>query len=106
MENCMTFLGKHSSRMNVQKLKRAFRILFMLLLTIAVSPLACTPANLPMPTEDPGLEALTIATVTETSPLTFLADADAQVNEASPEENTGTSKFLQVDGNSGAEIES
>jgi len=59
-----------------------------------------------MPTEDPGLHALNTAPPTLTSPLTFLAEADAQVNEANPGENTGTSKFLQVDGNSDAAIES
>lgn len=102
----MTFHGKHSRRMNVRKSNRAFRVLFILFLTLAISPLACTPTNLPMPTEDRKLNTLDTATPAVTSPLTFLAEADAQVNEANPGENTGTSKFLQVDGNRDAEIES
>jgi len=38
--------------------------------------------------------------------LTFIAAADAQVNEASPDKNAGNSTFLQVDSASGAEVES
>ena len=85
--------------------KNALRVLFILFLITAISPLACTPAaNPPVPTET--TEIRDTATPAATSPLTFLAEADAQVNEAKPEENTGSSKFLQVDGDGEAEVES
>ena len=95
----MTFSLGRSRWMNVRKTHSPFRVLFILFLIIAISTVACTPiANPPAPTDT--------ATATVTSPLTFLAEADAQVNESNPGENTGTSKFLQVDGDSEAEVES
>ena len=101
----MTFYLGRSTRLNIQNTKYAFRVLFILFLILAVSPLACTPvANLPVPTND--AEALNTTTPASISPLTFLAEADAQVNETNPGENTGTSKFLQVDGDSQAQVES
>jgi hypothetical protein len=103
----MTFYFQGSRGIKVKKSKNTFRVLFILFLVLAVSPLACTPAaNPPVPTSDAPTETLNTATAVAASPLTFLAEADAQVNEAKPEDNTGTSKFLQVDGDSGAEVES
>jgi Calcineurin-like phosphoesterase len=97
---------KHARQMNGQKTNRLFRVFSILFLIITISPLACTPsADPPVPTEA-GTEPLQTTTLAITSPLTFVAEADAQVNEASSGENTGTSKFLQVDGDSEAEVES
>src|SRR5215216_5422560 len=103
----MTFHFKRSRGMNVRKTNIAFRVLFVLFSIIAFSPLSCIPpANLPVPTEVPMTETLNSATPAATSVLTFIADADAQVNEANPGDNAGTSTFLQVDGESAAKVES
>jgi hypothetical protein len=51
--------------------------------------------NTPAPVESP-----------DSSGLTFIAEADAQVNEEDPDKNTGTSTFLQVDGGSEPGVES
>lgn len=42
----------------------------------------------------------------QTSPLTFTASSDAQVMEATPGRNYGNTTYLQVDGDSGAHVES
>src|SRR5215211_1543568 len=103
----MTFHFKGSRGMNARKANIAFRVLFILFLIIAFSPLSCIPpANLPLPTEVAVTETLNVDTPVATSALTFVAEADAQVNEANPVDNAGTSTFLQVDGESGAEVES
>ena len=103
----MTFHFRRLRGIHVKTSQNTFRVLFILFLILAISPLACTPAvNPPVPTGDAATETLDPATALATSPLTFFAEADAQVNEAKPEDNTGTSKFLQVDGDSGAEVES
>jgi acid phosphatase type 7 len=94
-----------SRGMIVRKTKNTFRVLFLLFLILATSTSACAPvANLATPANN--TETGSTATSGAISALTFLAEADAQVNEAKPADNTGTSKFLQVDGDSGAEVES
>ena len=94
-----------SRGMIVRKTKNTFRVLFLLFLILATSTSACAPvSNSPTPANN--TETGNTATSVAVSPLTFLAEADAQVNEAKPADNTGTSKFLQVDGDSGEEVES
>ncbi len=104
----MTFHFKRSRGINVRKTAIALRVLFILFLILAISPLACTPAaNTPVPTDTAATAPATPATPAgDTSALTFIAEADAQVNEENPGDNAGTSKFLQVDGDSEAEVES
>lgn len=65
------------------------------------------PPALPSPTTpstDPAVTfAATSATGTQTpaeGPLTFLAEADAWVDESNPDENNGTGESLRVDGDS------
>jgi hypothetical protein len=101
----MTYYLGRSRGKPVQKTRNALRVLLILFVILAISPLACTPAaDPPVPTGT--TERLNTATPALTSPVTFLAEADAQVNEANAEENTGSSKFLQVDGDSEAQVES
>lgn len=87
------------------------RALLILLLTLAISPVACTPIIMPaVPVSGTATEPLNTSVVTVNSevasPLTFIAEADAQVNEEEPDRNAGTSIFLQVDGSSGPGVES
>jgi hypothetical protein len=107
----MIFYFKRSKPMNVRRTNFAFRVLFILFLIIAISPLACTPTTIPpVPADAAATETLNTATpataLAGTPPLTFLAEADAQVNAANPGDNAGNSGFLQVDGESDAQVES
>ena len=83
--------------------------LWILFLIVAISPLACIPrAPIAVPASNTATEAPDTPTVVEpvsASPLTFVAEADAQVNEEEPDRNTGTSTFLQVDGASDLDAE-
>ena len=107
----MTFYFKRSRQMKVRKTNTAFRVLFILFLIIAISPLACTPTSIPpVPTDAAATETLNATTpataIAGTSPLTFTAQADAQVNEDNPDNNAGNSTFLQVDGSADPGVES
>jgi hypothetical protein len=107
----MTFYFKRSRQMKVRKTNTVFRVLFILFLIIAISPLACTPTSIPpVPTDAATTETLNATTpataIAGTSPLTFAAEADAQVNEDNPGDNAGNSTFLQVDGSADPGVES
>ena len=106
----MTFSFKRSNARNVRKAGITLRSLSILFLIAAISPLACTPANTNVtPVNATATEVLKNTPAVETastSPLTFIAEADAQVNEDKPDDNAGDSTFLQVDGASDPGVES
>ena len=81
----MLIRSKHFKYKSAQKLTTALRIAFILFLIFSTL-MACTP--LPIPTNS----VSSVATS-----LMFIADADAQVNEANPGTNYGNSTYLQVD---------
>lgn len=104
----------------LQKAKITLRTLFTLLLIVTVSPLTACAPSLPAtpvteatstktpPANRAALIPLTSLTETPTQPvtptgtqsssLTFNADADARVKESDPNKNYGDGKTLQVDG--------
>ena len=106
----MTFSSRRSIPSSARKTRIILRALFILFLVTVISPLACTPANITaVPANDKATEVLNTPVFTETvvmSPLTFIAEADAQVNEDNPEANAGNSTFLQVDGAEDPGVES
>lgn len=86
-----------------------FRIALILLLSLSMSPLACTPFL----SEGGAVDSAAIEGSTTTAAvglaatsLLFIAEADAQVNEANPSSNYGISTYLQVDGGTDPEVES
>jgi acid phosphatase type 7 len=106
----MTFYPKRSNHTNVRNPRTTMRVLLALFLIIAISSLACTPKTIPsVPNDAPTTEASNTPAPAESpasSGLTFIAEADAQVNEEDPDKNDGTSTFLQVDGGSEPGVES
>ena len=106
----MTFRLKRLNHTNVRKTRIAMRALFVLFLIIAISPLACTPKSITtVPVNVTATEVLNTPAPAESpasSGLTFIAEADAQVNEDEPDKNAGNSTFLQVDGADDPEVES
>jgi acid phosphatase type 7 len=104
----MTFHFKRSKEEKVRKTNGALRALSVLFLIIAISPLACTPPAIPTDPVMTATQQLNTPTAAETaaSALTFTAEADAQVNEENPDNNAGSSTFLQVDGASEPAVES
>ncbi|HJQ14752.1 MAG TPA: DNRLRE domain-containing protein, partial [Anaerolineales bacterium] len=90
----MTFYMRRSKHTTVRRTNNFVYPLLILILTGAVSLLACTPG---VPTTAP---------TNEQPPLTFTAEADAQVREDEPDTNTGTSAFLQVEGGNDPNVES
>src|SRR5215213_361338 len=109
LEDRMTFYFKHSKHIALRKTNTAIHTLLILFLMGSIFLLSCTP---PVPTTRPAAVAATETfNNTETvnlagTSLTFVAQADAQVNEANPGRNTGSSNFLQVDGANDPEVES
>ena len=106
----MTFSLKRSNPGNEGKIRTTLRFLSILFLTAAISPLACTPKSITaVPVNNTATEALntpvTAATASD-SPLAFIAEADAQVDEDNPDNNAGDSTFLQVDGLADPAVES
>ena len=89
----MTFYWNDSKHTTGRRTNNFTSPLWILFLIIAVSPLACTP---PAPTTTPA----------NPSPLTFIAEADAQVHEDQPDTNAGASTFLQVEGGNDPNAES
>lgn len=85
------------------------RIVFILFLIVSLlSASGCAPQiinveSLAAETASPSPTA-TIRSATD--PLTFFAEADAQVSESNPDTNYGTSTYLQVDGASDPGVES
>jgi hypothetical protein len=75
-------------------------VFFFFLITSILSATGCAPRVINA--ESLAAEAVQpSATATEKpagTPLTFVAEADAQVNEANPDTNYGSSTYLQVDG--------
>ena len=106
----MSFSLKRSNPRNEGKIRTTLRFLSILFLIAALSPLACTPISIPaVPANNTATEALNTPVTEETasdSPLTFLAEADAQVDEDNPDTNAGDSTFLQVDGRADPAVES
>ncbi|HLO28627.1 MAG TPA: DNRLRE domain-containing protein [Anaerolineales bacterium] len=92
----MTARIKRPKRMPGQKVMIALRNVFILFLIAVVSSLtACAPPP-------PAINSLG----STATPLTFTADADAQVNESNPTTNYGNSTYLQVDDVSDPGVES
>jgi hypothetical protein len=106
----MTFSFKRSNPRNKGKIRTTLRFLSILFLIAAISPLACTPKSITaVPVNNTATEALNTPATAETasgSPLTFIAEADAQVDEDNPDNNAGDSTFLQVDGLADPAVES
>jgi len=85
---------------SVRKANLIARFAIILFLIFTVSPLmACAP---PIPAQEPTTPTGELAVTS----LTFLVEADAQVNEANPSTNYGNSTYLQVDGAADPEVES
>jgi hypothetical protein len=113
----MIYHHERSKQVNVRKRNAIFHASFVLFLIVAISPLACTPTAAPTPAPTlPGMtatEALNTpplnsptASISAVSSTTFVAEADAQVDEENPDNNAGNSTFLQVDGESEPAVES
>src|SRR5689334_7972509 len=106
----MTFSLKRSNPGNEGKIRTTLRFLSILFLTAAISPLACTPKSITaVPVNNTATAALDTPVTAATasgSPLTFIAEADAQVDEDNPDNNAGDSTFLQVDGLADPAVES
>jgi hypothetical protein len=110
LEDKVNIHFKHSKYRRVRNLKSFFHIVSTLFLSLSVLPLfACAPLygntyvvsstakQISSKAEEAGLAATS---------LTFIAEADAQVNESSPSVNNGNSTFLQVDGATDPDVES
>lgn len=94
----------------VRKVKPFFHIALTLFLILSVSPLvACTPLFRTTYAVSSAVQQISnkaeAAGLVATS-LTFIAEADAQVNESNPSTNYGNSTYLQVDGASDPDVES
>src|SRR5215212_1330652 len=99
--------------MTVQKKARkanlALRTVIILFLIFGVSPLACAPLpSIPNPNDSDAIQTSNAGALAglAAAPMTFTAEVDAQVNEASPSTNAGDSTYLQVDGAKDLEVES
>ena len=91
---------KHGS---VRKIVIIPRVLFTLFLITILSPLvACAP----LISNPNAVASATLPAGLAITSVTFIADADAQVNEANPNTNYGNSTYLQVDGAADPEVES
>jgi len=105
----MNVRSKRSKAAKARQAKIALRIVFISFLILTISPLAaCTPpaiADSAIPRTGQEPTALPELNAVATS-LTFIAEADAQVNESDPEANFGDSTFLQVDGATDPGVES
>jgi hypothetical protein len=131
----MTIRIKRSRQANVRKLNSILRVSSTFFLIVTVSSLVgCLPAwstqpaspavtqgpaatgagsatlpptLSPLVTETPDSEATIVNTqASPDRPLTFSADADAWVDESSPDQNNGSDDSLRTDGESDAKIES
>jgi acid phosphatase type 7 len=105
----MIFSLKRSNHEKERNTRTTLRCLSIFFLIVVLSPLACTPASIPAVPVNTATEVLNTPAAKETAiptPLTFIAEADAQVNEDNPDSNTGTSTFLQVDGDADPGVES
>lgn len=90
----MTFYVRRPKYTTVRRTGNFIYPLLILVLIAAVSLLACTPR---VPTATPA---------NEQPPVTFTAEADAQVYEDQPDTNAGTSALLQVEGGNDPNVES
>lgn len=105
----MTFDCRHPKHHTARKIKFHPQAILTFFTIITISSLlACTP---PIPNTDAINSATTQPSATgpvvlASTELTFVAEADAQVNEANPTQNAGHSPFLQVEGSGGPGVES
>src|SRR5687768_17284987 len=83
-------------RKQLSKIRIVCAIALMLMLTASVIPVGAVPKTNTV-YEVPDLQAST---------LTFLAEADARVQQSNPSTNYGTSTYLQVNGVNNPQIES
>jgi hypothetical protein len=115
---------KRSAHEKMQRAKQHFHALIVLFLIFVLSPLACTPqVTMPPPVTTTATQPIALRAsvtpshfATETSvpsdtqassgPLTFIADADAQVRGSEPDTNFGDARTLRADGSDDSEIES
>jgi acid phosphatase type 7 len=105
----MTSYFRRSKHAASRKKNTAIHTLFILFLMESIFLQSCMPpgpatrpAALPATETFESTEAVNLAATS----LAFVAQADAQVNEANPGRNTGISTFLQVDGGNDPEVES
>ena len=104
----MTVHDKHSKQGGVQRVSTLIYHGLTLFLMISVPFLeACTPLfqntyAVSSVAKHASNQSFSLATTS----LTFIAEADAQVNESSPGTNTGNSTYLQVDGATDPDVES
>lgn len=75
--------------------RRRITLMMNLLTMIAIATLVI---GTPLPVK--------ASSIVQTSPFTFTASSDSQVTEATPTRNYGNTTYLQVDGDSGAHVES
>jgi len=101
---------KRSKHKHVRKTSIIPRVIFTLFLILTISALvACTPligGTYPVGSAATQELKTPLAAGLAAAPLTFTADADAQVNESTPDTNYGNSTYLQVDGTSDPGVES
>jgi Predicted phosphohydrolases len=101
VEDKVTIGMKWLKHVSIQKAKSIKRFAIIPFLIFTVSPLmACTP-RIPAQVSTTSVRELAAAIS-----QTFIAEADAQVNEANPSTNYGNSTYLQVDGAADPEVES
>jgi hypothetical protein len=101
MEDKMNIHMKRSKHRNMRKVNTTLHVLLTLFLALVGSTLlAFTPW--PRSTHALGFAAEDLVTTS----LTFITEADAQVNESSPNTNYGNSTYLQADGASDPDVES
>jgi hypothetical protein len=110
MEDKMNVAAKYSKFRYLQKVNSPLSIVLTLFLIISVSPLvACTPLFQTTYVVSSAAKQISnkaeVAGLAVTS-LTFISEADAQVNESGPGTNNGNSTFLQVDGATDPDVES
>lgn len=65
-----------------------------------------TPIELPGQSATPNPSATSTGTQASSSPLTFIAEADARVEESNPNENYGNGETLRADGGDDPDVES
>lgn len=129
----MAFRFKRFHRNPLRKTMFAQRVLFILILLFSISPLACAPRSIApavarvtgteepepsttaelTPTVDSATATVVAASPTSvletpalTTPIVFVTEADARVQQSNPDQNYGEGTTLRADGAGDAEIES
>src|SRR6185503_6272931 len=108
MDQVAFISGSMEDKMTVQvKRSNTFSIFVLKLFRIGVIAILITSTTLFSSTSLIHSAAQQVSSVgLATTSLTFIAEADAQVNESSPNANYGISTFLQVDGATDPDVES